>query len=330
MHTDVRSRQRPEVAVGEEQPLAPEGVRRGEPAPQVGVGDRRPQVCPAGVLQESHEPGVPEAETEGLHAGVLGPPEQPLCGGEGPQQPPPQTGHPVVGLGQHPLGGALEQVETCHVGDELRHELDGRGAGAHDGDPAAGEVGGMVPLRGVEDGAGEGIEAGHLGQLRLVPGARGGHQETCGERAAGGLDAPAVALPPAVGHLRGEPGHPLEAVTGRDVAQVAEDLRLPGEGPRPAGVGGEGERVQRRGHVAGTARVGVRPPRTAEGVGLLQDQQVGDAGFPEPDRGADAGRAAADDDDLMVGRGAGGGGHLGSSGDWNTNGIWIPTVLSSP
>src|SRR5207247_8042881 len=80
------------------------------------------------------------------------------------------------------------------------------------------------------------------------------------------------------------------------------DLRLAREGPAPAWVGRERERVQVRGDVAGAAGVGVVPPGAAEVVGALEHQEVVDAGLAEPDRGAEPAEAAADDRDAQVGR----------------------------
>ena len=45
------------------------------------------------------------------------------------------------------------ELEFGDLTDDAGHDLDGAGTGADDRDPLAGEVDGMVPLRGMESGA---------------------------------------------------------------------------------------------------------------------------------------------------------------------------------
>ena len=51
-------------------------------------------------------------------------------------------------------------------------------------------------------------------------------------------------------------------------------------------------------HIAGAARVVVVTPGAAKGVGLFGDKEVGEPGFLEFDRHAQAGKAGADDGDV--------------------------------
>ena len=53
--------------------------------------------------------------------------------------------------------------------------------------------------------------------------------------------------------------------------------------------------------VAGAARVGVVPPGAADVLGLLQDDEVVDAGLLQLDRHAEPGEPGADDDDPGLG-----------------------------
>lgn len=96
-----------------------------------------------------------EADAEGLQHRVLRAAQRPLGAGDASHQPPFGAGHRMVGLGQHPLGGALEQMQPADARLDGRHELHGRGTAADDGDPCAGEVVVVTPARGVEDLAGE-------------------------------------------------------------------------------------------------------------------------------------------------------------------------------
>ena len=74
------------------------------------------------------------------------------------------------------------------------------------------------------------------------------------------------------------PGHSLD---------VVPDLRLPGEetGPVPR-VGANEYRVQSRGDVAGTSRIGVVAPRTRDSVSLFEKNEVVDPLLAQPDRRA--------------------------------------------
>jgi len=57
-----------------------------------------------------------------------------------------------------------------------------------------------------------------------------------------------------------------------------------------------------RRHVAGRARVGVVAPGAADLAGAFEDREGADAPLQQPDRGADAGKARADDRDRKLGR----------------------------
>ncbi|MNG11206.1 hypothetical protein D3C84_947270 [compost metagenome] len=84
----------------------------------------------------------------------------------------------------------------------------------------------------------------------------------------------------------------LHHVTG-----IAVQFSLFGEHLCPA-VGGERQRIERRGHVDRGARVGVLAPGAAEEIPPFQQAKVGDAGLEQIDRRALAAETAADDQHL--------------------------------
>src|SRR6266576_3832753 len=69
-----------------------------------------------------------------------------------------------------------------------------------------------------------------------------------------------ASVPAGLGDLRPQSQMAAQAVAAGDLFQVVPDLWLPAEAVRPAGVGGERERVQVRRDVAGAPGVGVVPP----------------------------------------------------------------------
>src|SRR5690606_10682709 len=122
-------------------------------------------------------------------------------------------------------------------------------------------------------------------------------QHLRGDAAAAGVDVPASGqlVPSGVLHLVAEVEVVGEAVPVGTVAQVRQDLRLRGEAAAPAGVQGEVERVELRGHVARRARVGVVAPGAAEVVRAFQDDERLDAVLLQLGGGRQPGEPAADD-----------------------------------
>ena len=88
---------------------------------------------------------------------------------------------------------------------------------------------------------------------------------------------------------------------GGDLLEVGQDLGLRRVGVRPVGVGREREAVEVARDVARGAGVGVGPPRPAEPVGLLDDQELL-AVVLQPDGQRDAGEPGADDEVVDVRR----------------------------
>ncbi len=112
------------------------------------------------------------------------------------------------------------------------------------------------------------------------------------------------------GDLRVEAGLVLEPVLVRAALGVGAQLLAGGVGAGPVGALRERVLVGERGDVDREAGVAVPVPGAAEALALLDDQVVADAGLLEPDRGADPREAGADDQDLVV-EGGGGGGRWG-------------------
>jgi hypothetical protein len=205
---------------------------------------------------------------------------------------------------------------STRAAGEPGDELDRARAGADDRDTLAGELVPGVPLHGVEGLALEVLEPGHVGIGRAVERSQGGDEHPGRDRLlAVDLDLPqlGVVVPLGARHASVQPDVAADAEAIGRAFQVGADLGLGGEGARPVGVLGEGERVEVARHVARAARIDVVPPRAADGAGLLQDDEVAQALLGEADRHPEPGEAAADDDDLVVGAGGGVHGDGGSS-----------------
>nr|WP_245607490.1 hypothetical protein [Streptomyces prunicolor] len=153
----------------------------------------------------------------------------------------------MVRLGDDVRGVLLEQGQSRDAGRDGRDELDGRGAGADDGDGFSGQVVVVVPGRGVELLALEGVEAGDAGDERTVQEAGGGDEDV------GDVDGSVLEGDGPGGRflveLRGR-HRGVEADVGRDaervrgVPQVLVDLGLRCEASGPCGVLRERVRVQ--------------------------------------------------------------------------------------
>jgi hypothetical protein len=151
------------------------------------------------------------------------------------------------------------------------------------------------------------VQAGQVGRGRLDQRSGPGDQVPGADLALAGGDprAAGVLVPGRRGHLVPEPDQRAQPVVVGDIAQVAAQLGLGGEGLAPVGLGREGERVQVGLDVAAAAGVGVVPPGPADVGGPLQQHQVAVSGPAQRDGGAQAGEPGADDGDHHVA-----GGHL--------------------
>ncbi len=267
----------------------------------VGVDPAAPQVAP-GSRPELEEPEP--APEEGQVA-------------DGPLLP---VGHRlvVVGVGEHPLGGALEDVEVRHLVRDGRADLEATGPGPDQGDAPAREVDRVVPADRVERRALEVVDALDVGHLRTVqrpdraddrPGGvrldvAAGRRRIRGVRVVHGahphLPRAGALVVGGADHLGPEPAVLVDPVPVHDVDEVLLELRLPGEVLAPVVGGLEGVAVEVAAHVDPRARVAVLPPRaTRPGVGLEDGERQ--ARLLEPDPGEQAGLAAADHDHGEIG-----------------------------
>jgi len=275
---DVRPGHRGIEIVRQEDALAAQRVERVQGQPQRGIGDLpllepgRPFLAPPHQLRF-----VDEAEGDRLGPPIL---ERPAGGersGHVPEEQAGQAGDRTIVAGEHPRGRPLEERQAADARGDGGHHLHRTGARADDGHPPAGEFHVVPPAGGVEHGAGEPVEAGDVRGLRLVQHPRGGDDGPGAEPAAvrgRQPPEPGIVVPLECGDRRLMADEPIDAESGGDLAQVAENLRLGCVATRPVGRLGERERVQVRGHVAAGARVGVVPPRAADGGRFLEDRSV--------------------------------------------------------
>ena len=161
----------------------------------------------------------------------------------------------------------------------------------------------MVPAGGMEQLALKILQAGDVRNDGFVQVAGACHHGTGPVELVAGLHFPEIFPFPPLG-----PFHALiEANEGGYVVAVSrfthivENFRLAGEGPAPVRFLGKGIGVQRRGHIAGTARVGIIPPGTAQVRGFFQDHKVIEAGFAQANAQADAADAGAHNQDVIKG-----------------------------
>ena len=185
--------------------------------------------------------------------------------------------HGPVGVRHDPGRGALEHVQLLHVGLDLGHELDRRRAGAHHRHALA--------ARGRARGP-SGPSGTSCPRSCSMPGTSGSLGSLSGPWPA--TSTSAVSSPWEVSSRQWPASSSQSAprsscskrtcgVTpkrSRHVAQVLEDLRLRRERARPVGVGGEGEGVEVRGHVAAAARIGVVAPGAAQLARALEQHEV--------------------------------------------------------
>jgi hypothetical protein len=196
------------------------------------------------------------------------------------------------------LGGLLR---------DLRDQLHGGGTRADHGDALAGEVRRVVPLRGVDDRAGEVGDAVDVGQSRLgqEPGRRHQVRRRAGPRVRRDDPVLLVLLPACSLDAHAELHVPTEAVGVGDVLGVPLQLGPPREPVLPVGVWLERVRVGDARDVDGEARIVVHVPGAAQVVLALEDRDrpevVTEAEALEADGRAHAAEARADDEHVVVG-----------------------------
>ena len=310
---DVGLAERRQVVVGDQDPLAADAVVGGQLGPQHRIGDRPGQVPAGQAFGGPHQVrGRDEAGHHLLPAPVDPGPGQALHQRHVAEHPLLRWGEAAVPAGQDPRRCPLEDREVPHPGLDLGHELDGRRTGADDRHPPPGQVVVVAPLGGVEHRALELVEAGKRRDGRVGQGA-GGRDEHFGfELAAAGPHPPAPVgvVPGGAEHLVREADVGPYAEVGGHPSQVLLDLDLRREGAAPVGIGGEGERVEVGGDVAGRAGIGVVPPGAADLAGPFHNGEfiLGDtprppgdeAGLLEADGHAEAGEARPHDQDTRA------------------------------
>ncbi|MGY2873073.1 hypothetical protein ACVW00_000263 [Marmoricola sp. URHA0025 HA25] len=303
------------VVVGEGRPLTAEAVVGRQLAAQSGVLDLPAQVrLRDGRGAEVEQPGLLVVQDAGHHdalePGAVDPASQPLGPRLGGEQLLQRARDLEVGLGRHPDRGSLVDGELRSALGDLRDQLDGRGPRADHRHPLAVEVGGLVPLRGVDDGPGEVADAVDVGQPGL--GEEAGRRHQVRRRARG--RAPAgrrgrrdhpvllVLVPASAFDPDAELHVPAEVVLVGDVLGVRLQLRAAREPVLPARVGLERVGVGDARDVDGEAGVVVHVPGPAEVVLAVQDHEVVVAEALQADRRPHPAEAGAHDDHVVVGR----------------------------
>ena len=299
----VRLDERRVPVVGLQDPLAAHRVGRGERRAQDRVGHLPAQVPAELHLEQAHQPGLGvEAQAPRLAPQVGA---QPVGGehrGRLLQQRPGRGAVRPVGLGDDVRRGPLEDRQRRDLRHDLGDELDRAGPGAQHGDPSTGQVVVVVPLGGVEQPSGEGVQTGHVGPAGPAQLAAGGdHDVGLVHRAVSEPQLPVGAVPVGRADLGAQADVRQHAVLGGDPAQVVVDLGAHGEAARPAAVRRPGEGVQVAGHVARRTGVGVVAPDPAHVVGPLEHDEVALAVLQQLHGRSDPAEAAADDGDPCHG-----------------------------
>src|ERR1700682_938218 len=128
------------------------------------------------------------------------------------------------------------------------------------------------------------------------------HQDPGGQRAIPCLDPPLLRV---VAPRRRRHGV-VETNVGHDpeppgaVPQIVPDLLLHGERPAPVRVGGEGEGVEMRRHVALATGVGIVAPRAPQVGRAFQDHEIAHPRLFQADRHPEPGEPGTDDGDVEV------------------------------
>ena len=285
----------PVIAVRHQDALAAELVVRRELLALDGVLHLTLEILEAGALEDLSEALVGDGAVDHeLEVPVEDPAVRPLEEGKAPVDAPLELGDVAVELGEDPRCGALVEVELLDVARNLWDELDGRRAGADDGDALALEVHGVVPLGGVEGGALEALEALKVRLRGNVEAADAGDEEAGGELLLA-VRSLADAVPQAGGLVplsrdgaEAETEVRADAVLVGHAFEVVADLLLGRVHLGPVRVLLERERVHMRRDITGAAGIGVLAPGARDRVGLVEDDEVLDARLLELDRCSDA------------------------------------------
>ena len=295
----MRLIERLQIVGGEHQPLASEGVCRGELGAQLLVGDRR--------LQRAQCDGL---ELLGLVASVfddrdVGLAAQPQPGavdllGERDvgEQPLLAFGVGPVRFRQHPCRRPLHRVDLGRHLRNLRNKLRRSRTRAQDRHSGPAEIHGVIPACGVHHGSGERLLLHEIRHHRLGEDPDRGHHDVEGVLLAvcrAQHPCSRRGLPSGRDDLGAQLQVCFELMALCALFEVLQDLLLPGPQSRPARVEVERVRVQMRFHVARQTRIGVDPPGAADAVFAVEDGEVREPGFAQEDPQRQAARSGADD-----------------------------------
>ncbi len=184
-----------------------------------------------------------------------------------------------------------------HAPRERRDDLHPGRAVADHADTLAVNRNRMVPAGAVKPRAREIVQAGNVGDARVVKHTRRRDQDLRAVGFAGfGADMPLPVTPFAALDLGIEANVLLDSVGLGDILEVALDLRARRVERTPFRVEGEGIGIGVRGRVAGDSRIGVFAPGSADRCALFVDGEIRFAALLEADRGQQARHSRPDDD----------------------------------
>ncbi|MNV09516.1 hypothetical protein D3C71_1000100 [compost metagenome] len=202
--------------------------------------------------------------------------------------------------GRGPLLGTLEYGQRFHLIGDGGHDLHGAGAVADDADLLAAQVQVFRPVRRMEAGAFEGIQARYRWQLRHVQQPHRADHDIGNEVLRLAVVSDGAHFPARSGFVVAggfdagvEKDVGTNAVLVRDAFEIALDLALQGEVARPV-VLGERVRIDVVGRIDAGARIAVFVPGAAH-LGVLLDQNVRDACALQAYGRTQASHARADD-----------------------------------
>ena len=209
-------------------------------------------------------------------------------------------GHRAVMPWKHPRRSALQHHQLRDARLDGGDHLNSRGAGADDRHALAVEHDLGVPLCRMERRALETRETRERRHDGIAERTVRHHHVLCVPETGRGGHHPLLRrlVPARASHFLTKADERPDAELTRHAPQVSLDLRLRRKGATPVGIERERERVERRLHVAGAARVSIVAPRAAQVGGPLEDNDVVDAASAQCDRHADAGEPAPDDQDA--------------------------------
>jgi len=213
-----------------------------------------------------------------------------------------------LGLGVHlvldrrdPLGRALEECELLDLVHDGRNDLRRGRAGSDHADALAGQRDAVVPACAVKGCPRERLDALDVRQRGMVRHSRRGDHEVADVGSSvREIEVPAPVLECTSRHFLAELDAGSDLVAVGHLLEVGPDLCPGCEAVVPLGVEGEEVAVEVGRHVARDARVGVLPPRPANPVALLVDDEVLEAGVAQADRRKDARHPRPDDDEPEI------------------------------